>query len=88
MLLGLSIFSTTPVILAYLQEVGRERPSYINGVYMTISFAVGAVAVVFVGAMGDRWGLEKTFEITAYIGVGMFPCVIFLKNIGNRLLMR
>lgn len=85
LLLGLSIFATTPVILAYLQEVGKERPSYINGVYMTISFAVGAIAVVFVGLMGDWWGLQTTYEITAYIGTGMFPFVLYLNHVGKML---
>jgi MFS transporter, FSR family, fosmidomycin resistance protein len=78
LLLGLSIFATTPVLLAFLQEIGKERPSYVNGLYMTISFAVGAVAVVLVGFLGDRLGLQFSFEITAYVGLGAIPFVIYL----------
>lgn len=81
LLLGLSIFATTPVLLAFLQEVGKDRPSYVNGIYMTISFAVGAVAVLLVGIFGDMWGLEKTFEITSYIGIGAVPFVYYLQRI-------
>jgi len=80
LLLGLSIFGTTPVLLAYLQEVGKERPSYVNGIYMTISFAVGALAIVLVGLMGDIWGLEFTYEITAYCGLGAIPFVYYLEK--------
>jgi MFS transporter, FSR family, fosmidomycin resistance protein len=80
-LLGLSIFATTPVLLAFLQEVGKERPSYINGIYMTVSFAVGAVAIALVGILGDKWGLGFTFEIAAYSGIGAIPFVYYLQKL-------
>jgi FSR family fosmidomycin resistance protein-like MFS transporter len=80
LLLGLSIFATTPVILAFLQEIGKERPSYVNGLFMTISFAVSALAIVLVGIMGDFWGLKLTFEITAYTGIAAIPFVFYLKK--------
>lgn len=83
LLLGLSIFATTPVLLAYLQEVGKERPSYVNGLYMTISFAVSAAAVVLVGVFGDIWGLKTTFEVTAYIGIGAIPFVFIMEKISK-----
>jgi len=83
LLLGFTIFSTTPVILALLQEVGRERPSYINGVYMTLSFFTGAAALVLVGRLGDWYGLEVTYKITAYVGLGMIPFVFLLRRSGR-----
>ena len=88
LLLGLSIFATTPVLLAFLQEIGKERPSYVNGIYMTISFAVGAVAVVMVGAMGDQWGLQRSFEITAYFGLGAIPFVFYLSSKSRKYLRK
>ncbi len=45
---------------------------------MTISFAVSALAIVLVGVSGDWIGLERTFEYTAYIGLGAIPFVLFL----------
>ncbi|MBN1198250.1 MAG: MFS transporter [Bacteroidales bacterium] len=80
LLLGFTIFSTTPVILALLQEAGRERPSYINGLYMTMSFFTGAAALVLVGWLGDWYGLETTYKITAYVGLGMIPFVLLLRR--------
>ncbi len=80
-LLGLSIFATTPVLLAYLQEVGKDRPAFINSIYMTVGFGSGAIAVVLVGALGDVISLKSTFEITAYVGLGAIPFVFFLDRL-------
>ncbi|MCF8229883.1 MAG: MFS transporter [Bacteroidales bacterium] len=79
-LLGLSIFASTPVLLAFLQEIGKDRPAFINSIYMTVGFVSGAVAVVLVGALGDVIGLKHTFEITAYIGIAAIPFVFLLDK--------
>lgn len=80
-MLGISLFATTPVILALLQELGSDRPAFVNGIYMTIGFGISSVAVLFIGYLGDIIGLEKTFEITSYLGLFAIPFVFFLQKI-------
>ena len=43
-LIGFFIFGSGPVLLAMVQEKNAERPSFTNGVYMTINFLLGWLA--------------------------------------------
>ena len=58
-LAGFSVLSTTPVMLAIVQEHAIDHPSTANGLFMMVSFAVRSVAVVVVGFIGDVAGLEN-----------------------------
>ncbi len=80
-LLGLGIFASTPVVLALLQEMGSERPAFVNSIFMTISFSASSIAVVLVGWLSDYIGLEMTFEVTSYIGLAAIPFVFYLQKI-------
>ncbi len=79
--LGLGLYASTPVILAMIQDIKSERPAFLNGIYMTIGFVVGAIAVVLVGVLSDILTMKLSFEITAYIGVLAIPCVYALTKI-------
>ena len=76
---GFTVLSTTPVMLALVQETARNNPSAANGLFMMISFAVRSVAVVVVGALGDAFGLDAMFLIAAGTGVAAIPFLIQLK---------
>jgi FSR family fosmidomycin resistance protein-like MFS transporter len=77
-LLGFFLFGFTPVVLALIQDRATERPAFLNGIYMTISFGMGALAVLLVGALSDWIGMELTFEISAYLSLGTVPFVLML----------
>jgi len=77
-LLGFVLFASGPVLLASVQDLKSERPAFLNGIYMTISFFFGAIAVMFVGFLGDLKGLLFTFEITAGIAVLSIPFAFLL----------
>ena len=64
-LLGLIAFSSTPVVLALIQEEGFEYPSIANGIYMMMSFILSAFVVLLFGKVSDIIGLEKSFYISA-----------------------
>jgi FSR family fosmidomycin resistance protein-like MFS transporter len=64
-LLGLSALSTTPVILALVQEQNRENRALANGLYMAMSFSIRSLAVVIYGVMGDFFGMTTAFTISA-----------------------
>ena len=77
-LLGFFLFGFTPVVLALIQDRATERPAFLNGIYMTISFGMGALAVLLVGALSDWIGMEQTFRISAYLSLGAVPFVLML----------
>lgn len=81
-LAGLASFATTPVIMAMVQEYGREYPATANGVYMAINFLVGALAALLVGWMGDLAGLHRAFVWSALLSLLAAPLVAVLPREG------
>jgi len=74
-LLGFLSFSSTPVILALIQESNFKYPSIANGMYMMISFIVGSLVVLLFGITADIVGLEKAFYISAACSLSGLPFV-------------
>ena len=78
--LGLFMFAGGPVILAYVQEVGADRPAFSNGVYMTISFFISAIAAMFIGLASDHFGLTTSFIIAGFVAFGGLPFIFLLPK--------
>jgi len=76
---GFTVLSTTPVMLALIQENARENPSAANGLFMMVSFALRSVAVVVVGVLGDAFGMDNMFIISAVMGFTAVPFLIKLS---------
>lgn len=79
-LIGFFMFGSGPVLLALVQDMSSERPSFNNGVYMTISFAFGAFATMFIGILSDVIGLEKSFMLSPIFALIAIPFAFRLKN--------
>lgn len=77
-LTGFAAISTTPVIMAMVQEQGRDHPATANGLYMGISFAIGALGALLLGWVGDQVGLRTAFTWSALLSLGAAPAVFFL----------
>jgi len=77
---GFFIFGSTPVMLALVQEKNAERPSFTNGVYMTINFALGALAALIVGWLSDKIGLDITFKLAPLFAVLAIPFAFMFKD--------
>jgi len=75
---GFTLLSTTPVMLALIQENAGESPSAANGLFMMISFMARSAVVVIVGLTGDLIGLKTTFIIFSLIGFSGLPFVLKL----------
>ncbi|MCK4768509.1 MAG: MFS transporter, partial [Desulfobacula sp.] len=73
--------STTPVMLAIIQENAEHNPSAANGLFMMVSFAARSIAVVLAGIIGDVAGLENMFIVSALIG---FTAIPFLLKLGTK----
>jgi FSR family fosmidomycin resistance protein-like MFS transporter len=77
-LLGFVLFASGPVLLASVQDLKSGRPAFFNGIYMTINFFFGAIAVMFVGFLGDLKGLLFTYEATAWLALLSVPFAFLL----------
>jgi FSR family fosmidomycin resistance protein-like MFS transporter len=78
--LGLVVFSTNPVLMALVQEYGRDHPATANGLYMAIGFVGRSLITVVVGALADRWGLRMAFQWSALLGFLGLPFVFLLPR--------
>lgn len=83
MILGIFIFAPGPVLLALVQDKGKDKPVFSNSVYMTISFMTASLAVVLAGLLGDAVGLENTYRLSSIFAVGAIPFVLMLKSDKN-----
>ncbi len=77
---GFSLLSTTPVMLAMVQEYSKDGSSAANGVFMMISFMARSAVVVLVGYIADHIGLDKTYFLCAVVGFMGIPFVLSLKS--------
>lgn len=77
---GFAILSTTPVMLALVQENAGNSPAAANGLFMMVSFVVRSLTIVIVGFIGDIAGLENMFIFSAIAGFGAIPFLIMLKE--------
>jgi FSR family fosmidomycin resistance protein-like MFS transporter len=79
-LTGFTLLSTTPVMLALVQEHAGKSPSAANGFFMMISFLARSAVVVVVGYGGDLLGLQTSFVISAIAGLIAIPFVFRLPG--------
>jgi FSR family fosmidomycin resistance protein-like MFS transporter len=80
LVLGFSALSTTPVVMALVQESFPENRALANGVYMALSFVLRSGVVVAMGAMGDLFGLRQAFTASAVITLLGLPLVFLLPG--------
>ncbi len=77
---GFMLLSTTPVMLALVQENAGQAPAAANGLFMMISFIARSAVVVVVGFIADRIGLNNTYLICAAIGLIGIPFILMLPK--------
>jgi FSR family fosmidomycin resistance protein-like MFS transporter len=84
-LMGLVLFANTPVFMAMIHDLDTDRPSFVNGTYMTVNFLTVAGVALLVGASADRFGFVTTYQLCAAIGLGAIPftCLIRTTPINN-----
>ncbi len=80
LVMGFTALSVTPVIMALVQESFPDNRALANGVYMSLSFVLGSVVVVVLGAMGDLFGLRLAFTASAVITLVGLPLIFLLPR--------
>ncbi len=78
--MGLIFFASTPVFMAMIHDLNSDRPAFANGIFMTVSFAVGSIVALLVGVLADRFGFVATYQITAALSLCAIPFTFFIKD--------
>ncbi len=78
--MGLIFFASTPVFMAMIHDLNSDRPAFANGLFMTVSFAVGSIVALLVGVLADRYGFVATYQITAALSLCAIPLTFFIKD--------
>jgi len=79
-LIGFTLLSTTPVMLALVQEHAGNSPATANGIFMMIAFMARSAIVVVVGFIGDLIGLQAAYLLSAVFGLLAIPLVLKLPE--------
>jgi MFS transporter, FSR family, fosmidomycin resistance protein len=77
---GFTVLSTTPVMLAMVQEKSGNNPAAANGLFMMFSFLARSAIVVLVGWLGDMVGLKTAYIISAALGIFAIPFILKLPE--------
>lgn len=80
LLLGFSLLSITPIIMAVVQESFPDSRALANGIYMAISFLSSSLVTVLVGAIGDLTSLRTAYYISAGLALAGLPFVLRLPK--------
>lgn len=75
---GFMLLSTTPVMLALVQEHAGDSPAAANGMFMMIAFLARSSVVVLIGLIADWNGLQTAYLISAAAGLAGIPFILML----------
>ncbi len=77
---GFLLLSTTPVMLALIQEHAGDSPAAANGMFMMIAFLARSSVVVLIGLIADWIGLQTAFLMSAIAGLVGIPFIMMLPK--------
>lgn len=81
LLMGFASLSTTPVLLAIVQENAPNNRALANGLFISMAFLIRPISLLVIGNVGDRLGLDKAFLISAVISlVALAPVFMIPKR--------
>jgi FSR family fosmidomycin resistance protein-like MFS transporter len=78
--LGFTSLSTTPVILAIVQDNLPNNRAIGNGIFMAIAFLMQSLAILVTGMLGDRFGLNMAFLVGALVSLLAIPLIFLLPG--------
>jgi FSR family fosmidomycin resistance protein-like MFS transporter len=79
-LLGFAAISTTPVIMALVQESYPDNRALANGIYMAMAFLIRSAVVVALGGIGDIYGLRQGSIISGVLMLLGTPLILLLPQ--------
>ena len=82
--LGFTAFSTTPVIMAMVQDQLPNHRAVGNGIYMTINFLTRPLTILTIGVIGDTFGLRPAYYFSALFSLLALPVIFMLPAIDKQ----
>lgn len=79
-LMGVSLFASSPVLLALVQDVKSDRPAFVNSLYMTVNFGLSSLAVFLLGFLSDKFGLETIYKLAFMLAFISIPFALMVKD--------
>ncbi len=80
-LIGLFMFVTGPVLLAYVHDLKTDRPAFVNSLYMISNFFVSSIASLFFGWLGDKIGMINALYLVSFLSFGAVPVLLLFKKV-------
>lgn len=80
-ILGYFLFSTGPVMLALMQDEGKDHPAFFNGIFMTLNFGMNSLASFLLGVLGDYMGLNDSYRLVAVVA---FAGILFVLGVPKK----
>jgi len=77
---GFTNLSINPVLMAISQEQFPDNRAFANGMFMLISFGSSALGILAAGLVGDTWGLQAAYTVSAGIMLAGTPLVLLLPK--------
>jgi FSR family fosmidomycin resistance protein-like MFS transporter len=78
--LGFTSLSTTPVMLAMVQEHLPRNRAMASGLFISIGFVTRPLAALVIGLLGDNFGLRSAFFWSALVSLLAVPAIYYLPQ--------
>ena len=80
LVLGFTMLSIIPIFLALVQENSPDNRALANGILLGIMFVSRSIAAIIVGLLGDNFGLQTAFTISALSVILSLPLIFVLPK--------
>jgi FSR family fosmidomycin resistance protein-like MFS transporter len=80
LVMGFASLSTTPVLLAIVQENAPNNRALANGLFISMAFLLRPISLLAIGYIGDTSGLKDAFLISAVISLFALAPVFILPQ--------
>ena len=79
-LLGFSMLSINPVLMAWVQERFPNYRAFANGIFMSMNFVFRSGVVIVIGWLADRHGLQVSYLVSAAVMLLAVPVILFMPE--------
>ncbi len=78
--LGFTALSSTPVMMAIVQEHLPNNRAVGNGLFISMTFLIRPVSLIAIGYIGDLYDLQLAFYLSALVSVLAIPAILVLPT--------
>ena len=80
LVMGFASLSTTPVLLAIVQENAPNNRALANGLFISMAFLLRPISLLAIGYIGDTSGLEDAFLLSAVISLFALAAIFLIPQ--------